>query len=99
MNRSTMPDTLKVSVVIPVYNEQECVTRLYDSLRCFFDRLQVPYELVFVDDGSEDATFRKLEDLHGTDSRVKVIRFRKNFGQTAAMAAGFEYARGEVIVS
>lgn len=94
-----MKDPLKVSVVIPLYNEEACVMLLYNSLVKVCDQLKAPYELIFVDDGSQDQTFARLAGLHGDDPRVKVIRFRRNYGQTAAMAAGFEYARGEMILS
>lgn len=99
MSGSESGETPKLSVVVPVYNEQDSVTRLYDSLVVVCDKLHIPYELIFVDDGSQDETLPTLGRLQTTDSRVKVVRFRKNFGQTAAMTAGFEYAKGEIIVS
>ena len=88
-----------LSIVIPVYNEQESVLPLYGKIRDACDALGKPYEVVFVDDGSRDRTAEILEQIHRQDARVKVIRFRRNFGQTAAMAAGFRYARGENIIS
>jgi glycosyltransferase involved in cell wall biosynthesis len=94
-----MKDRPQLSVVVPVYNEEECVIPLYASLVDACDQLDVPYELIFVDDGSQDQTFPRLRRLHAGDLRVKVIRFRKNFGQTAAMEAGFRYANGKVIIS
>jgi glycosyltransferase involved in cell wall biosynthesis len=99
MSSSPRPQNLKLSVVIPVYNEQDCIVRLYDSLVGACDKLEITYELVFVDDGSQDETFRHLQCLRARDPRVKLVRFRKNFGQTAAMAAGFEQARGEIVIS
>jgi len=89
----------KLSVVVPVYNEDESILPLYRQVREACDTLGMSYEIVFVDDGSCDKTFKVLLWLHDHDGRVKVIRFRKNYGQTAAMAAGFEHAQGEVIVS
>jgi glycosyltransferase involved in cell wall biosynthesis len=92
-------DTPVLSIVIPVYNEEESVLPLYRSNQAACDPLGKTYEMIFVDDGSEDGTYGILEQIHRRDARVKVIRFRKNFGQTAAMTAGFAYARGEVIIS
>jgi glycosyltransferase involved in cell wall biosynthesis len=63
------------------------------------DKLGISHEIIFIDDGSTDATYRLISELHLKDPQVKVIKFRKNYGQTSAMAAGFEYARGEIIVS
>jgi glycosyltransferase involved in cell wall biosynthesis len=94
-----MKDRPQLSVVIPLYNEEECVMPLYASLIQVCDQLNAPYELIFVDDGSQDQTFPRLRRLHAGDLRVKVIRLRKNFGQTAAMEAGFRYAKGKIIIS
>jgi glycosyltransferase involved in cell wall biosynthesis len=87
------------SIVIPVYNEEESVLMLYQKIRDACDALGIPYEVVFVDDGSRDRTLDILEEIHNQDARVKVVRFRGNFGQTAAMAAGFQHANGQVIIS
>ena len=99
MSSSPIKETPRLSVVIPVYNEQDCIVRLYDALIEICDKLDLLYELVFVDDGSQDDTYRILRQLHASNRRMRVIRFRKNYGQTAAMAAGFQYAQGEIIVS
>jgi glycosyltransferase involved in cell wall biosynthesis len=96
---NTDASRVAVSVVIPVYNEEESVLPLYQSVRRACDLLGEPYEVIFVDDGSRDATFDLLRGVHEQDTRVKVLSFRKNSGQTAAMAAGFEYATGDLIVS
>jgi len=88
-----------ISIVVPIYNEEESVLPLYWKIRHACEPMGEAYEMVFVDDGSEDRTFGTLERIHRRDDRVKVIRFRKNYGQTAAMAAGFEFAQGKVIVS
>jgi glycosyltransferase involved in cell wall biosynthesis len=88
-----------ISVVIPVFNEQDNVRLLYQQIRKACESLRQSYEIVFVDDGSRDRTFDMLEEIHSQDVRVRAIRFRKNYGQTAAMAAGFEFARGEVVIS
>jgi glycosyltransferase involved in cell wall biosynthesis len=92
-------DKPEISIVIPVYNEEKSVQPLYRSTQRACDPLGRAYEMIFVDDGSHDGTFAILEKIHMQDARVKVIRLRKNFGQTAAMTAGFVYARGEVIIS
>ncbi len=94
-----MEEKPAISVVIPVFNEQENVRLLYQQIRQACESLRRSYEIVFVDDGSDDRTFEVLEEIHRQDPCVKSIRFRKNYGQTAAMAAGFEYAHGEVVVS
>ena len=94
-----MEEKLAISVVIPVFNEQENVRLLYQQIREACESLRRSYEIVFVDDGSRDRTFDVLAEIHSQDTCLKAIRFRKNYGQTAAMAAGFEYARGEVVVS
>ena len=94
-----MGDRPFLSIVVPVYNEEESVLPLHQKVRGICGSLGQPYEMVFVDDGSRDRTFDVLEEIHEWDTRVKVVRFRKNFGQTAAMAAGFRYARGEIIIS
>lgn len=88
-----------VSIVIPVFEEEESLPHLYKSIKDVMDRLKNPYEIVFVDDGSRDGTFRILEQMQLKDKRVVVVSFRRNFGQTAAMAAGFEYATGDIIIT
>lgn len=87
------------SVVIPVYNEEESLPRLYEALRDALDGLPESWEVILVDDGSRDNSYAILQELHQRDPRLRVIRFRRNFGQTAAFAAGFDYARGEVILT
>ena len=88
-----------VSVVVPIYNEEESLTLLYTAIRNACEALNENYEIIFIDDGSRDQSFLRLAALHGENSHVKVIQFRKNYGQTAAMAAGFRAARGDVVVS
>jgi glycosyltransferase involved in cell wall biosynthesis len=88
-----------LSVVVPVYNEVENLTPLYERIREVLDPTGWTYELILVDDGSTDGSDRILADLHAQDQRVKVLRFRRNFGQTAALAAGFDYTHGEIVVS
>lgn len=92
-------NTLLLSVVIPLLNEEENIRLLYDELKEALATVGDSYELIFVDDGSTDSSLTLLRTLQEQDDHVVVINFRRNFGQTAAMAAGFDYARGEVIVT
>lgn len=89
----------EVSVVVPLRDEEENVAPLHDELAGVLDQLGVPYEVILVDDGSTDATFDRLVAVQAQDLQVKVIRFTRNFGQTAAFAAGFAEARGQFIVT
>ena len=88
-----------LSVVIPIHNEERAILRLYDRLTEVLAKLAQRYEIIFVDDASNDRSFDLLANLVETDKRLKVIRLRRNFGQTAALAAGFDEARGEIIVA
>jgi glycosyltransferase involved in cell wall biosynthesis len=88
-----------ISVVIPIHNEEPAILPLYDRLTGVLERIQRQYEIIFVDDASTDRSFELLANLVETDSRLKVIRLRRNFGQTAALAAGFDEAQGTIIVS
>ncbi len=90
---------MMISVVVPTYNEEESVPHLYEKLKEVLDKLGEEYEIIFVDDGSEDRTPEILKELASKDKKVKVIRFRRNYGQTAAMYAGFEHAKGDVIIT
>jgi len=89
----------KVSVVIPVRNEAENIRQLCGELKESFRKLNLEYELIFVDDGSTDNTFIELSKLHKKDGRIKVIRFRKKFGKSAALSAGFDFARGQTVIT
>ena len=88
-----------ISIVIPAYNEEENIPVLYERLKKVLDSLGKDYEIIFVDDGSEDRTPEVLREIAERDKKVKVIRFRRNYGQTAAMYAGFEHAKGDVIIT
>jgi len=90
---------VKVSVVIPAYNEEKNMSLLYRETREVLERLDRPWEIIFIDDGSSDTTLSVLQAIAEADQRVVVIAFRRNFGQTAAMSAGFDYATGEVIIT
>jgi glycosyltransferase involved in cell wall biosynthesis len=89
----------ELSVVVPLRDEETNVISLHHELSEVLRTLDLSYEIILVDDGSEDATFEKLLDVHGRDSMVRVIRFTRNFGQSAAFAAGFAEARGRFIVT
>jgi len=89
----------KLSVVIPVFNEEGSLEALHREIKETCDGMDRSYEIIFIDDGSRDGSFHVLSTLQKRDRRVKVLRLRKNFGQTAALSAGFDYARGQVIVS
>jgi glycosyltransferase involved in cell wall biosynthesis len=90
---------LKYSIVVPFHNEQDSVTELYDRLKAVMEVTGEPFELVFVDDGSSDRTFPLLQQIAHVDSRVTVIKLRRNFGQTSALAAGFDHARGDYVIA
>jgi glycosyltransferase involved in cell wall biosynthesis len=92
-------DAMDISIVVPVYNEVDSIGPLYTSLRSTLDAVKGEYEIVFVDDGSRDGSTEKLEQLAANDDRVKVVQLRRNFGQTAAMAAGLEHAQGDAVVT
>jgi glycosyltransferase involved in cell wall biosynthesis len=88
-----------LSVVIPIHNEEPSIPPLYDRLTATLAALQRPYEIIFVDDASTDRSFELLANLVETDPHLKAVRLRRNFGQTAALSAGFHEAQGEVIIS
>lgn len=96
---NTATQSPEVSLVIPVFNEEGNLTKLHEEITAALEPYGKRYEIIFVDDGSTDASFALLKALHHRDPRVGVIRFRKNFGQTAALAAGFDEARSPVIVT
>ena len=91
--------TPAISVVIPLRDEELNVVPQHDELSAVLQALGVPYEVILVDDGSEDRTFEKLVEVQARDPHVRVVRFRRNYGQTAAFAAGFARARGDFIVT
>src|SRR4051794_5314047 len=87
----------QLSVVVPVYNEAPNVEALVTELRSTLDRLTMKSEVVLVDDGSCDETFPLLAAACGDDPRFRIVRLRRNFGQTAALAAGLDHAEGSII--
>ena len=88
-----------LSIVIPIHNEEPALLPLYDRLTIVLEALRRPYEIIFIDDASTDRSFDLLANLVETDAHLKVIRLRRNFGQTPALAAGFDEAQGEIVVS
>ena len=88
-----------ISVVIPIFNEEDNISLLYDELKEVLSKIDNEHEILFIDDGSKDDTLKLLRKIQEADERVVVVSFRKNFGQTAAMAAGFDYAKGDVIIT
>ena len=91
--------TPEISVVVPMRNESPNVEKLHQELTTTLEAFGRPYEILAIDDGSTDDTFRLLCAVQARDPRVRVIRFRRNFGQTAAFAAGFAHARGRYIIT
>ena len=94
-----MTQNPKISLVTPIYNEAENIDSFIEEIVPILEKLDPAFEIIAVDDGSTDQTFEKLKALHNRDKRIKVIRFRGNFGQTAAFSAGFDQARGETIIT
>lgn len=94
-----MPTGPKLSIVVPFFNEEQSIGPMHAAIANAVSPLGVPFEMVFVDDGSRDSTFHRAVEIARGDSRVRVVKFRRNYGQTAAMAAGIEHAQGEIIVT
>ncbi|PKL51867.1 MAG: glycosyltransferase [Nitrospira bacterium HGW-Nitrospira-1] len=90
---------MTISIVIPLFNEEENVRELHRSLKPVMDSLGDEYEIIFIDDGSADNTLPLLQEIQAADDTVIVLSLRRNFGQTAAFAAGFDYSRGDIIVT
>ncbi len=90
---------MTVSIVIPLYNEEENVDILHQRVREAMGPVGFEYEIIYVDDGSTDSTLTRLEDIQKKDKKAVVLSLRRNFGQTAAFAAGFDFARGDIVVT
>jgi glycosyltransferase involved in cell wall biosynthesis len=88
-----------LSVIIPLYNEEDSLKELHHQLRATLNRMNLRYELLFIDDGSTDRSFQVLRDLKRMDKHVKIVRFRRNYGKSAALAIGFEKAQGNVVIT
>ena len=91
--------TLKLSIVVPFFNEEENVDEMHARLREVLDKMGRTYEIIFIDDGSSDKTYAHLQEIYKKDEHVVLVKLRRNFGQTPALQAGFDQARGEVIIS
>lgn len=87
-----------LSIIIPVFNERENILLLCNRLICELDRICKPYEVILVNDGSTDGSEEILSDIADKDARIKIINFRRNYGQTSAMMAGIDYASGDIII-
>ena len=94
-----MEEQIDVSVVITLYNEEGNIKELYKELHTVLHGQGYPYEILFIDDGSSDKTGEIIKELIELDSQITAVTFRKNFGQTAAMSAGFDYSRGNIIIT
>ncbi len=90
---------MDISVVVPVLNEEESLPHLFQRLTEALDGSGYSYEIIVVDDGSTDGSFDVMRQIQARDDRLRVVRFRRNFGQTAAFAAGFDRARGDVVIT
>ena len=88
-----------ISVIVPFYNEEDNIEPLYEQLSNTLRTLNRQYKIIFVDDGSTDNTFKNMLKVREKDNNVKIIKFRKNFGQTAALKAGFDYSDGNIAIS
>lgn len=89
----------EISIVSPVYNEQENLNKFYNELKDTLEKIPREYEIIFVDDGSEDNSFKILKKMQGKDNRTKIIKFTKNQGQSAAINCGFNYCSGDYIIT
>ena len=94
-----MTDQPEVSVIVPFYNEEESIRRMHAAIVTAVEPLGIPFEMVFVNDGSRDRTLEIATEIARSDERVAVVNFRRNYGQTPAMAAGIEQARGRILVT
>ena len=90
---------MKISVILPVFNEEENLIDMNSEITGVLGNMKMDYEIIYIDDGSTDRSFEILSSLREQDERIKIIQFRRNFGQTAGLAAGFDHASGDVIVT
>ena len=105
MAKSSSPKTsrsassLYLSIIIPLFDEEESLRELHSQITAVMSAMNKPYEVIFVDDGSSDGSFKILSELHKKDRHVRVIRFRRRFGKSAALSVGFREARGQFVVT
>ena len=90
---------MKISIILPVYNEEENLDEMNAEIKGVIENMDVEYEIIYIDDGSTDRSFEILSALREENQNIKIIQFRRNFGQTAGLAAGFDYASGDVIIT
>jgi glycosyltransferase involved in cell wall biosynthesis len=88
-----------ISIIVPLYNEEAAIDELYRQLTEALEAHGAPYEVIVADDGSSDGSFEKLKAIHQRDPRWRIIRFRRNFGQTAGFVVGFDRAQGEIVIT
>ncbi len=98
MERDVPVAQTKLSVIVPIYNEEESLPLLHEQLLPVLERLGLEFEVIAINDGSHDASGRILEEIAARDNRFKVVEFRRNAGQTAAMMAGIDYATGDIVI-
>src|SRR3989339_1191599 len=89
---------MKLSIVLPIYNEEENINILYNKLTEVLKGMNVEYEILCINDGSKDGSFKVLRELAFKDNKIKVVNFKNNFGQTAAMSAGIKLSQGDIII-
>lgn len=94
-----MKSSPEISIIVPMFNEEDNVKPVYEEITGVMSEIGLPYELIIVNDGSRDATEQRLDEIQKNDRNVVVISFRRNFGQTAALSAGFDHAKGDVIIT
>ncbi len=97
--QQTDSKNIATSVVVPLYNEDASIPELSEELKSVLGGMGMPYEIIFVDDGSTDTSFKVLRGLHKNNKRIKVIRLRKNFGKSAALSLGFQQASGDIVIT
>ena len=90
---------IKLSIIVPLYNEEESIPQLVEEIRDAVKKLSLEYELIFIDDGSKDGSFKQIISLASSDSRIKCLRFRRNYGKAAALSEGFKEANGELVIT
>lgn len=90
---------IALSLVIPIYNEEESIFQLYENIIDIMEKINKKYEVILIDDGSTDNSYERLKEIHTKNPNFKIIRFRRNFGQTQAMRAGFDHAQGDIIIT
>lgn len=96
---TSVPDQPDLSIIVPFYNEEDNIGRMYAAIVSAIEPLGIDFEMLFVNDGSKDHTLERAIDLARQDERLRIVQFRRNYGQTPAMAAGIEHARGKVLVT